>query len=137
LDDKQQDKARIYNTETAGKMLQQKFIGRTNEVVVLLLLDSKSRQLFCGVVNEGCVNTVPIYVRKIVELAVRYNAASAILSHNHPSGNTMPSAGDITATKDVFHALETVNVHLSDHIIVIDGDYLSLADSGLLKNLFG
>lgn len=137
LDDKQQDKARIYNTETAGKMLQHKFIGRTNEVVVLLLLDSKSRQLFCGVVNEGCVNTVPIYVRKIVELAVRYNAASAILSHNHPSGNTMPSAGDITATKDVFHALETVNVHLSDHIIVIDGDYLSLADSGLLKNLFG
>ncbi|HEX3038518.1 MAG TPA: DNA repair protein RadC [Oscillospiraceae bacterium] len=137
LDDKQQDKARIYNTETAGKMLQQKFIGRTNEVVVLLLLDSKSRQLFCGVVNEGSVNTVPIYVRKIVELAVRYNAASAILSHNHPSGNTMPSAGDITATKDVFHALETVNVHLSDHIIIIDGDYLSLADSGLLKNLFG
>ena len=137
LDDKQQDKARIYNTEAAGKMLLHKFIGRTNEVVVLLLLDSKGRQLFCDVVNEGSVNTVPIYVRKIVELAVRYNAASAILSHNHPSGNTMPSAGDITATKDVFHALETVNVHLSDHIIVIDGDYLSLADSGLLKNLFG
>lgn len=136
LDDKQQDKARVFNTESAEKILLPKFIGRTNEVVVLLLLDSKGRQLFCGVVNEGAVNTVPIYVRKIVELAVRYNAASAILAHNHPSGSTMPSAGDITSTKDVFQALQTVNVWLNDHIIVADGDALSMADCGLMKKLF-
>lgn len=136
LDDKQCDKARVYNTESAGKMLLHKFIGRTNEVVVLLLLDSKGRQLYCGVVNEGSVNTVPIYIRKIVELAVRYNAASAILAHNHPSGNTMPSAGDMTSTKDVFQALQTVNVWLNDHIIVVEGDYFSMADSGLMENLF-
>lgn len=136
LDDKQQDKARVFNTESAVKILLPKFIGRTNEVVVLLLLDSKGRQLFCSVVNEGAVNTVPIYVRKIVELAVRYNAASAILAHNHPSGSTMPSAGDITSTKDVFQALKTVNVWLNDHIIVADGDTLSMADCGLMKKLF-
>lgn len=136
LDDKQQDKARVFNTESAEKILLPKFIGRTNEVIVLLLLDSKGRQLFCGIVNEGAVNTVPIYVRKIVELAVRYNAASAILAHNHPSGSTMPSAGDITSTKDVFQALKTVNVWLNDHIIVADGDTLSMADCGLMKKLF-
>lgn len=134
--DKQQDKNRIFNTETAGKMLIKKYIGRSNEVVVLLLLDSKSRQLYCDVVNEGSVNTVPIYVRKIVELAVRYNAVGAILSHNHPSGNMMPSSGDIASTKDVFQALETVNVRLNDHIIVADNDYFSMADSGLMDKMF-
>lgn len=136
LDDKQHDKNRIYNTESAGKMLLHKYIGRTNEVVVLLLLDSKGRQIYCGVVNEGSVNTVPIYVRRIMELAVRYNAAAAILSHNHPSGNTMPSAGDISSTKEVYKALAVVHVRLNDHIIVVDGDYFSMADSGLMKNIF-
>ena len=59
-------------------------------MVVLVLMDSKNRVLYCGVVTEGNVNTVPLYIRKIITLAATYNAAEAIIAHNHPSGNVMP-----------------------------------------------
>ena len=53
-----------------------------------------------GVVTEGNVNTVPLYIRKIITLAATYNAAEAIIAHNHPSGNAMPSPADIIATRN-------------------------------------
>ena len=85
-------------------------------MVVLVLMDSKNRVLYCGVVTEGNVNTVPLYIRKIITLAATYNAAEAIIAHNHPSGNVMPSPGDIIATRKLNAAMETIDVHLQDHI---------------------
>ena len=66
------DKNRIFDYDEAGKFLINKFIGRTNETVILMLLDSKSRMIYCGVVNEGTVITANIYVKKIVKIAVQY-----------------------------------------------------------------
>ena len=80
-------------------------------MVVLVLMDSKNRVLYCGVVTEGNVNTVPLYIRKIITLAATYNAAEAIIAHNHPSGNVMPSPGDIIATRKLNAAMETIDVH--------------------------
>ena len=106
-----------------------KFVGRTNETVILVLMDGKRKQLYCGVVNEGNINGADIYMRKIVELAMRYNASLAILSHNHPSGIALPSRDDLVATASVRDALQLVGVKLIDHIIVADDDYVSLRQS--------
>ncbi len=134
-EDSHKGKIRICEVCDAAEILKHKYIGRTNEVVVLLLLDSQSRVLLCDVVNEGNVNSAPVYVRRIVELAVRYNASAAILSHNHPSGSPVPSRGDIDATVEVFQALKAVNVPLRDHLIFGDQDYVSLSHLGILKDL--
>ena len=134
-EDLSKDKIRVFEAEQAADILRRKFIGRTNEVVVLLLLDSQCRLILSEVVNEGTVNTVPVYVRRIVELAVRYNASAAILSHNHPSGNPVPSKGDIDATVSVYQALKAVEVPLRDHIIFGDTDYISLSHLGILGDM--
>ncbi|WP_101697909.1 JAB domain-containing protein [Clostridium minihomine] len=134
-EDCHKEKVRVFEVEQAADIFRRKYIGRANEVVVLMLLDSQCRLILCDVVNEGAVNTVPVYVRRIVELAVRYNASAAILSHNHPSGNPVPSKGDIESTISVFHALKAVNVPLRDHIIFGDQDYLSLSHLGILKDI--
>ena len=42
--------------------------------MILMLLDSQSRMLYCDVVNEGSVKEAPVYVRRIVSLALGYNA---------------------------------------------------------------
>lgn len=135
-DNLSRDKLRIYSNDEAGKILIQKFIGRSNEAVVLMLLDSKSNLLYCSVVNEGSAIAANIYIKKIVRLAVQYNAVYAILSHNHPSGNCMPSKQDLNTTQWVYDALQTVEVQLIDHIIVSDNDYFSTANSGIMPELF-
>lgn len=130
------DKNRIFGYDEAGKFLISKFIGRSNETVILMLLDSKSRMIYCGVVNEGTVITANIYVKNIVRLAVQYNAVYAILSHNHPSGNCMPSRQDLSSTQWIYEALQTVEVQLIDHVIVSGNDYLSIAKSGIMPEIF-
>ena len=52
--------------------------------------------------------------------------------HNHPSGVALPSQEDIATTRLIRDALRTMNIQLVDHIVVADGDYVSMAASGML-----
>lgn len=131
------DKKRIYSLDDAGQYLITKFIGRTNEAVILMLLDSKSRMICCELVSEGCAITANIYIKKIVRFAVQYDAVYAILSHNHPSGNCLPSKQDLNITQWINDALQTVEVRLIDHIIISENDYFSIAQSGIMPKIFG
>lgn len=135
-EDLDRDKKVVYSYDEAGKILINKFVARQNEVVVLMLLDSKSRIVYCDIVGEGNTTAANIFIRKIVRFAVQYNADYAILAHNHPSGNCLPSRRDIETTRWVHDALDTVEVKLIDHIIVSGNDYLSIAKSEIMSELF-
>ena len=58
------------------------------------------------------------------------NAASIIISHNHPSGDTTPSKEDINITKRIKEAGDIIGIKLLDHIIIGDKNYLSLKEEG-------
>lgn len=137
LEDKHNNSDNIISSDNLGTLLLNKFIGRNYEAVVLMLLDAKFKQVFCGIINKGSVNACEIYMRKIVELSVMYNACYAVISHNHPSGIALPSGNDLTSTEKIYHSLKLVNTRLLDHIIVADNDYVSLAQSGICKEIFG
>lgn len=106
------------------------FFGRRVETVFLLCLDSKCKVLGCKEIGEGSVNSAGISVRKIVETALGFNASAVVLAHNHPSGIAVPSAEDVQTTRRVAMALQAVDIHLVDHIVVADNDYVSMAQSG-------
>lgn len=136
LDDKHNNQIKVISDDNMGDILLNKFIGRDYEAVVLLLLDAKFKEVYCGVINKGSVSSCDIYLRKIIELSVLYNAKFAVISHNHPSGIALPSGADIAATKKISSALKLINVKLYDHIIVADNDYVSMAQSGFGKDVF-
>ena len=106
------------------------FFGRRLETVFLLCLDAKCKVLCCKEVGEGSVNSASISVRKIVETALAANATTVVLAHNHPSGVAVPSEEDVQTTRRIAMALQAVDVHLADHIVVADDDYVSMAQSG-------
>lgn len=136
LDDKHNNQNKVINEKNMGDLLLQKFIGREYEAVVLMLLDAKYKELFCGVISKGSVSSCELYIRKIVQMALSNNARYAVLAHNHPSGVALPSNDDLNATQDVAGALALVNVTLLDHVVVADNDYVSMAQSGILKEVF-
>lgn len=107
------------------------FYGRRVETVFLLCLDAKCKVLCCKEVAEGSVNAAGISVRKVVETALGANATSVVLAHNHPSGVAVPSGEDVQTTRRIAAALAAVEVHLVDHIVVADEDYVSMAQSGV------
>ncbi len=116
--------------DACGAYLVPYFFGRSNETVFLLCLDAKCKVLCCKEVGEGSVNAASISIRKIVETALSSNATTVILAHNHPSGVALPSNEDIQTTRRVAAALRAVEVHLADHVIVAEGDYVSMVQSG-------
>lgn len=119
--------------DACGKYLVPFFHGRQNETVFLLCLDAKCKVLSCEKVGEGGVNSAGVPVRKIVEMALKVNATSVILAHNHPSGLAIPSGEDIQTTRRVALALDAVEICLVDHIIVADNDWVSLSQSELYR----
>lgn len=124
----------ILDTNTAGEIFKAKFIGRTSEATALMLGDAKGKMLYLGIIAKGSINSTDVPVRKIVDLALRHNAKSACIAHNHPSGSAIPSSSDLEATKLIFQTLANIGVRLLDHYIVTDEDYVSLRES--VGNLF-
>lgn len=101
------------------------------ERLYLMCLDAKGKVLCSRQVAEGGVNVTAVSVRQVVDLALRSGATAVVLAHNHPSGVALPSRADQFMTRQVADALRPLGIRLLDHIIVADGDYVSLADSGM------
>lgn len=129
MEDKNLALKRVYDSKSAYEVLLPKFVGAKKELVGLLLLDGRGRIIFNDIVNEGAVSEVPIYIRRIVELCLMYDAYTAIIAHNHPSGSAVPSRNDINSTRDIEFAFNAIDVELFDHIIIAEEDYLSLKSS--------
>lgn len=81
---------------------------------------------------RGTVNSSPAEPREIFIEALRCQAVSLILVHNHPSGDPEPSRDDILLTKRVQEAGRLIGVRLLDHIVIGDASYVSLKERGLL-----
>lgn len=122
-------------TRKCGEYLTPFFYGTSEEMVYVLALDAKCKVLGCTKLYTGTVNSAGLSVRSVVEYALRMKASSLVLAHNHPSGIAIPSQEDIRTTKAVAEALDTVDVLLADHIVVADGDFVSMAESGMLPRL--
>lgn len=126
----QHEKKEILDTtELYGKYIVPHFVGKRNETVLLLCLDSRCQPLCCAQLDEGDVTSARISTRKVVHMALTMQAASVVLAHNHPSGFALPSSEDILTTRRIAMALDAVGVPLIDHIIVSDDDFVSLAQS--------
>lgn len=117
--------------EDCAEYLVPHFLGRKIEMVFLLCLDAKCKVLCCTKIAEGNVNAAALSPRKVVEQALMANAATVVLAHNHPGGLALPSQADIETTRKVAAALNAVDVILLDHVIVADGDYVSMLQSGI------
>lgn len=123
----------LNSTEVAGSYLSARYQFERDEVVYVVCLDAKLRVLCCKELFRGDVNSTEVSVRKIAELALAKNASSVIISHNHTSGIALPSREDEITTRRIKTALESMGIALTDHIIVAGDDFVSMADSGLLR----
>lgn len=113
--------------------LHPEFFGARTERACLLCMDGKHKILGLRRLGEGSVNTVQVTTRLVVEAALSLNAAVVVLAHNHVSGLALPSEDDIATTYSLQKILAQVGVVLEDHLVFVDGDMVSIADSGYYR----
>ena len=83
-------------------------------------------------ISRGGIDQTTADVRTILREALLQRAVQIVLIHNHPSGNPSPSHADRSLTELVRKAAQTMNIRLTDHIIVTDGKYYSFNDEGII-----
>ncbi|HDQ44600.1 MAG TPA: JAB domain-containing protein [bacterium] len=103
------------------------------EVFKVLLLDSGNRLIRDVTVSEGILNASVVHPREVFKCAVDYLAAGIILSHNHPSGESCPSAEDKRITHQLVRAGEILGIPVLDHIIITPERYFSFSENKLLS----
>lgn len=96
----------------------------------VLLLDAKNRKLKDVRVSEGSLTSSLVHPREVFQPIIRESAAAAILVHNHPSGDPMPSQEDLQITQRLREVGQVMGVHILDHLIIGKGRYISFVDDG-------
>lgn len=112
--------------DKVGNYLTSKFIGETNEVVYLLILDNRFQLLDSVRLVEGSVNSSLISPRKILDEVTKRGASTAIIAHNHPNGLAIPSMEDIDTTAALSSALEMFDIFLIEHFVVAGDKYVPI-----------
>lgn len=82
--------------------------------------------------SSGGIDGTFVDVRLLLKQAILNNATCIVMVHNHPSGNKTPSQQDRLLTENIKKAADTMNIRLTDHVIVCDGGYYSFADEGMI-----
>lgn len=120
--------------DAAWHLLQKVFVPfdrLDQEELWLLLLSTRNRITHEVMLYRGTLDMVPVRPSEVFKEAVRVNAASVMLAHNHPSGDPSPSMQDVKLTEMLVLAGELLNIPVVDHIVVGRKTWLSLRMKGL------
>ena len=125
------DKVKITNSKDSYELLlscwSQKTIELQEEFKVLLL--NRNHQVL-GIypLSKGGVSGTVVDAKLVFSVALKCNASSIVIAHNHPSGNLKPSEADLRLTKKIKEAGNYLDVKVLDHIILSREGYYSFAD---------
>lgn len=108
------------------------FIGSRDEHFYLLCFDAKMQLIRETLMGAGTVDAVHVSPKMVVQEALRANAVSVAVAHNHPSGNPYPSPDDVELTRGIREALALVDVRFIDHVVVGAGTAFSLKRNDLV-----
>jgi DNA repair protein RadC len=81
---------------------------------------------------HGLEDAIDLHPRTVVMDALVHDAAAVLMAHNHPSGDPTPSPADVALSKRIARALESLDIHLVDHLVIADGAVRSVRALGLL-----
>lgn len=101
------------------------------EEVKVILLNRANIVLGIYDLSKGGISGTVVDIRIILGIALKCNASSIVLVHNHPSGNLTPSEQDKVITKKLKNACELLDLNLLDHLIITNTNYYSCADNGI------
>ena len=102
------------------------------EAFVAIFMASNSAHISTDVLSMGSLNAAHIAPSQVFRTALKLGAASVILAHNHPSGETEPSACDNELTKAMVRSGEMLGIKVLDHIVIGKGRTFSFHGHGLI-----
>lgn len=126
-----EEKPAINSPGDAAALVQYEMSGYEQENLKVISLNMKNQVIGINDLYQGSLNSSLIRVGEVFKFAVRNNAASILVVHNHPSGDPTPSKEDINVTREIVSAGKLLDIEVLDHLIIGGGSYISLKEKGL------
>ena len=105
---------------------------KTREHLMALFLNARNEMIYKKPMFVGTLNANLVHPREIFQEALKQNAASVILVHNHPSGDPEPSEDDLEITKRILEAGKIMGIDVLDHIIITRSKIFSFKEKKLI-----
>ena len=97
-----------------------------------MLLSTGNRVLGISTISTGGTDGTFVDAKVVFAAALKANASSIVISHNHPSGNLLPSEQDKRLTRRLVEIGRVLDLPVLDHMILGREGYYSFADEGEL-----
>lgn len=128
----ERERASIRTPRDVALLLMDEMRSLDREEFRVLLLDAKNRVIDVVRVSVGTLTASLVHPREGLKAAIVRSAAAIVLVHNHPTGVPTPSEEDVAVTKRFVDAGKLVGIEVLDHVIIGDGRFESLRESGYL-----
>jgi DNA repair protein RadC len=126
------ERCQIASPRDAAHYLMPEFSARPVEQFGLLMLDTRHRVIRAAVLTVGSLDGTAVQPREVFRQALIATAAAVVMFHNHPSGDPQPSGEDVELTRRMVAAGRLMGIEVIDHVVLGDGRYCSLKESGYL-----
>ena len=127
-----EERVAINSPQDVANLLMGEMSLLEQEHLRVLLLNTKNEVMKIQEIYVGNVNSSVVRPAEVIRPAVRENAPSIIVVHNHPSGDPTPSQEDVSITKDLVAAGKLLGVELLDHVVIgSQNRFVSLNEKGL------
>lgn len=124
------ERPQLAGPREAAQYLLPEYGARPVEQFGAVLLDTRHRVIRTAVLSVGSLDSTSVQPRDVFRQAVLASAAAVVLFHNHPSGDPEPSRDDVALTLRMVAAGELMGIRVIDHLVLGDGRYCSLKESG-------
>lgn len=102
------------------------------EALWVVLLNIRSAVIKVHELCRGSTNASMVRIGEVFREAVRENATSTLIAHNHPSRDPAPGPEDVGLTKAAYEAGQLLYVERLDHLVMGKVRYVMLKTKGLL-----
>ena len=125
------EKPTIHSPQDAATLIQFDMCAFEQEHLRVMYLNTRNKVLGWEDVYKGSLNQSQVRIGEVFKGAIRRNAASVIVAHNHPSGDPTPSPDDVAITRAIIEAGKLLDVEVLDHLIIGRGRFISLKERRL------
>ncbi|HJC51335.1 MAG TPA: DNA repair protein RadC [Candidatus Anaerostipes avistercoris] len=127
-----EDKLSFHSPQSIAEYYMEKMRHLNREEMILICFNGKNKVIKELRVSVGTVNQTVASPRELFLEALRCEAVSVIMVHNHPSGDPTPSRQDVLTTKRMQKIGDFLGIPLSDHLIIGDGSYVSFREEQMM-----
>ena len=119
-------KTQMKKTVDVYNVFKQEFKQRKQEVLKLILLNSKTEIVKIIELETGSISEMNVAPAQILKEVIKEEVDKFILVHNHPSGDATPSEADIKITKKIDECSKLFDVNFLDHIVIGQDSFTSI-----------